>query len=869
MQTIAVRRASLTIPVSRRNAPSIPVLALTMLGIIALVLAFSPTDAVAQTPSTLDTLRVVNVSNVGPGDTFFVDIYLRNVDTLGAYNFRIVYNTALIAPLQDTINDTARVEVPQFLRGNAIWEVKNAAFNTPGVPGIITGACVDFDHTPSNSFGPGGGVDVRMAWLVQSAATPQSTTITFENDPQFPQNSNTLGEWSGLISVRPVLTNGVITITDAPPGAPIITNCPSAPVNASQSQLVQFSINATDPNGDNLSLQASNLPSGATFTPSNPVTGNTTVTGTFQWIPTTLQSGAFNVSFRATDAGSLQSPFCNVTINVSTGPVGNAPDVICQVSSITVDQGQNVQLNVSASDADGDSITLTALNLPTGATFSPATTIFGPTPVQGSLSWTPSFAQSGAFTLTFQATDTDGLTDVCNTTVFVEEIDIDQLFTTSAVGQTPQGGVAGTPNVVIPVNFLNVQSSYGVQFDFVYDPTIFTPTQVQVTDRLAGFQVYEDLGENPGRLRILAFNLSGQPVAAGTSSLLFNIVGNVVAPNAPGLYPITFENAWESISPDPEAPSVQLATSDGVIAIDNLGDANLDTRIDIGDVVAVVGYILSNYQFNLRQFVAGDVTVDALLDVFDLVGIINLIYGLPVGPSPDQPEINNPPAYVKFEYDANDGPYGSYRLSTETEVDIAGAQIAVAYDPRFGAIGAPQLEDDASGLALQYRDDGSGHMTALLLYNPNEAGSVIRTGQSKVLRIPLSGSPASISPVTLRNIKLAAADASEIEVESASAVPRAFTLMQNYPNPFNPTTRIAFTIHGGGATTSDSRVRLDIYNVLGQKVTTLVESHLAPGHYEFEWDGRDRGGNTMASGLYFYRLQADGRAETKKMVLLK
>ncbi|MEW5874479.1 MAG: putative Ig domain-containing protein [Candidatus Zixiibacteriota bacterium] len=841
-------------------------MALVVLLVLGAALFLTQQEAGAQIPSTLDTLRVVNVTT-GPGDTFFVDIYMRNVDTLGAYAARFVYNSALIEPLTDTVDATVSVEQVTFLRGGSLWDIGAAGLQSAGV---LTLLATDFDLFPNNRFNPGAGVDARMKWRVLPSATPQTTTVTFENDPLYPATYNVLGPASGLTFKRPVLTNGTVTITTSQPGTPSITNCPSAPVNASQSQLVQFSISATDPNGDNLSLQASNLPSGATFTPSNPISGNTTVTGTFQWIPSTLQSGAFNVSFRATDSpDGNQSPFCNVTINVGTGPVGNAPDVICQVSSITVDQGQNVQLNVSASDADGDSITLTALNLPTGATFSPSTTIVGPTPVQGTLNWTPSFAQSGAFTLTFQATDSDGLTDVCNTTVFVEEIDIDQLFTTSAVGQVPQGGVAGTPDVVIPVNFLNVQNSYGVQFDFVYDPTIFTPTQVQTTDRLAGFQVYEDLGDNPGRLRVLAFSLSGDPIAAGTTSLLFNIVGNVVAPNAPGLYPITFENAWESISPDPEAPSVQLATSDGVIAIDNLGDANLDTRIDIGDVVAVVGYILSNYQFNLRQFVAGDVTVDALLDVFDLVGIINLIYGLPIGPSPDQPEINNPPAYVKFEYDVNDGPYGSYRLSTETEVDIAGAQIAVAYDPRVGAIGAPQLEDDASGLSLQYRDDGSGHLTALLLYNPNEAGSVIRTGQSKVLRIPLTGSPASVAPVTLRSIKLAATDASEIEVESASAVPRSFTLMQNYPNPFNPSTRIAFTISGAQSAATVSRVRLDIFNVLGQRVTTLVDSHLEPGQYEFEWDGRDRSGNTMASGLYFYRLQADGRAETKKMVLLK
>lgn len=862
MQTIAGHNVT-TSPRINRWRPSPFTLFLAGIGMVCAVVLLSPADAQAQTPSTLDTMRVVSVV-AAPGDTFFVDIYLRNVDTLGAYAARLRYNPALIEPLKDTVGTTVSAEPAQFLRGGSIWEV-----TAVGIPsaGIVTIAPTDFDLFPGNRFNPGAGVDARMRWRVLPSASPQSASIAFENDPTFPQSYNVFAAADGIKLVRPVLMNGTVTISTATAGAPVITNCPTSSINGSQGQLIQFSISATDPNGDNLSLLASNLPSGATFSPSNPVSGNTTVTGTFQWIPSALQSGAFNVSFRATDQGGLQSPFCNVTINVGTGPAGNPPDVVCQVSSITVDQGQSVQFNVSATDPDGDTVTLTAVNLPTGATFSPSTSITGLPPVQGTLQWTPSFTQSGAFTLTFQATDKTGLTDICNTTVFVEEIEIDQLFTTSAPGQSPQGGVAGTPNVVIPINFLNVQTSYGVQFDFLYDPVIFTPTQVQTSNRLAGFQVYENLGDEPGRLRIVAFHLAGQPIAAGESSLLFNIVGNMNAGNPPGAYPIRFENAWESISPDPSAPSVQLSTTDGVVMVDNLGDANLDTRIDIGDVVAVVGYILGNYSFNLRQFVAGDVTTDALLDVFDLVGILNLIFGQPVNPSPSQPQIPTP-AIVKFQYDASDGPYGSFVLSTDAPVDIAGAQVSIAYNPSVAPIGAPQVLDDAAGLSLQYKDIGSGSMTALLLYNPADAGSRIRRGSNEVLRVPLAAAPAGAPPVSLREIKLAATDASKIEIESASYLPRSFTLHQNYPNPFNPSTTIAFTI-SGGAEAPSGQVALEVFNVLGQRVVTLLESHLAPGHYEVEWDGRDRNGNTMASGLYFYRLQADGRAETKKMVLLK
>ena len=94
-------------------------------------------------------------------------------------------------------------------------------------------------------------------------------------------------------------------------------------------------------------------------------------------------------------------------------------------------------------------------------------------------------------------------------------------------------------------------------------------------------------------------------------------------------------------------------------------------------------------------------------------------------------------------------------------------------------------------------------------------------------------------------------------------VPDDYSLSQNYPNPFNPTTTIRFGLP------VTSQVELSVYNIVGQKVATLVNGDFQAGLHEVEWQGVDETGVPVASGVYFYRLTTDAYNETKKMLLLK
>jgi hypothetical protein len=93
--------------------------------------------------------------------------------------------------------------------------------------------------------------------------------------------------------------------------------------------------------------------------------------------------------------------------------------------------------------------------------------------------------------------------------------------------------------------------------------------------------------------------------------------------------------------------------------------------------------------------------------------------------------------------------------------------------------------------------------------------------------------------------------------------PRAFTLQQNYPNPFNPSTNIVFTLN------KQSDVSIAVYNMLGQKVRTLVNDTRKAGAYQVAWNGTNDVGKKVSSGIYFYRIEAGNFVDTKKMVLMK
>ena len=225
---------------------------------------------------------------------------------------------------------------------------------------------------------------------------------------------------SGALPVSTVFVTKIVVRTDR---APVVTA--PASVNGIENTPLSFTVTASDPDATPIaSLNASGTPSGATFTANG---ANTS--GTLAWTPSYSQAGSHPLVFTASNA-LLGSAATTITIaNVDRAPAVSAP------ATQGGPEGAAIHFAVSAADPDGDAIaSLAAAPLPLGATFAA-----GPGNVSGTFDWTPSFAQSGSYTVVFTASNT--LSGSAATALEVTE----QNRAPIADPNGPYVGVAGLP----------------------------------------------------------------------------------------------------------------------------------------------------------------------------------------------------------------------------------------------------------------------------------------------------------------------------------------------------------------------------------------------------------------------------------------
>lgn len=307
------------------------------------------------------------------------------------------------------------------------------------------------------------------------------------------------------------------------------------------------------------------------------------------------------------------------------------------------------------------------------------------------------------------------------------------------------------------------------------------------------------------------------------------------------------------------------------------GDANGDSAIDIGDVVYLINYLFKNGQ-SPDPFKAGDASHDCLVDIADVVYLINYLFkgGLP--PSCEEGSLSSSGALQSLSkgiktatvsFQPTKSPENGFfeiPVAGNFVVDVAGVQLEISYDPKDITLLEPSLSTRTEGLQL-YSDVKDGVLKIGILDMSGQ--NYIAPGEGPLVTLRAQGN--DLSSLVIKEAILVDKDANKIPVEIVKSisttenqsVPQEFTLSQNIPNPFNPETEISYVLP------SACPVKLSIYNLLGEKVRTLVDGYQTTGHKTVRWDGADDLGNKVASGVYFYKLKAGEFTETKKMIMMK
>ena len=187
---------------------------------------------------------------------------------------------------------------------------------------------------------------------------------------------------------------------------------------------------------------------------------------------------------------------------------------------------------------------------------------------------------------------------------------------------------------------------------------------------------------------------------------------------------------------------------------------------------------------------------------------------------------------------------------------IAGSGGSAGWNPLFGTDGGFNIDADPL-----FVDQPGGDLRL------NSGSPAIDSGDNGVPNLPsldLDGYVRIFRSVVDMGPYEFEARLSAVDDPVGESIPRATRLYQAYPNPFNPMTTIAFDLP------RSERVSLRIYDISGSLVRVLVNDELvSAGRQEAIWRGRDRNDRPVAAGVYFYRLEAGGYGETKRMVMIK
>ena len=349
----------------------------------------------------------------------------------------------------------------------------------------------------------------------------------------------------------------------------------------------------------------------------------------------------------------------------------------------------------------------------------------------------------------------------------------------------------------------------GFQFDLNFDKSALTKTDVTATSRSEGLSIFSASDTDDG-IRVVATGI-GQTVLETTGPIV-TVTFDVDA-GAAGDYDLTFVNPKVA---NPQAQALPLSVENGVFSVP-CGGGEDEAILAVEDACGDPGTMGVEVNVTLDNSAVGDVAGFQFDLNFDKTA-------LTVNATTDVVPTSRSEGLSIFSASNTDG--GIRVVATgigETVLETTGPIVTITFGVESGASGDYDLT----------------------FVNPKVANPQAEALPLSVVNGVFTAPCTGVQPI------------------HENVLPTKYALTQNYPNPFNPTTSIDLSVPASGM------VEAVIYNVIGQKIRTLVNEELPAGYYTLSWDGLSEQGNPVTSGVYFCRVKAGTFSSSVKMLLLK
>jgi hypothetical protein len=298
------------------------------------------------------------------------------------------------------------------------------------------------------------------------------------------------------------------------------------------------------------------------------------------------------------------------------------------------------------------------------------------------------------------------------------------------------------------------------------------------------------------------------------------------------------------------------------------GDVNVDGELNIADVVSFINYLLSLTGLDSdAQLYAADFNYDLALNISDAVGIINSILNgqmrsnsISSEPNivsvslPEEPIVVDNSLSLPIEI-ITDESLAAFQIEMEYEYEILSPLPPITVGEKWNDIDVIyHTIEPGKTVYLFYSLSGQEIPTDAQLSLPfrNISGHSEYSTQVKLIETVFADRSGKSTPIKYGNM-----------VSKTNIIPERYAMHPNYPNPFNPLTNIRYDIP------KSSNVRIDIFNILGHKIKSLVNTTKMAGNHNVQWSGKNEQNKNLPSGLYIVRFNAGGISSQQKIMLLK